>query len=73
LFTDGSIIVREMRIFDRWGNLIFEEDSNSGSNLAWDGRRNDRLVEQGVYIYNITISNQLGEQEILVGNLTLIR
>lgn len=73
LYTDGSVNVTGMRIFDRWGKLIFEEESSSLSNLTWDGRYNDRLVEQGVYVYNITILNQRGEQEILVGNLTLIR
>lgn len=39
-----------MFIYNRWGNLIYQGKS-------WDGKFNDNFCEQGVYIWNIRLSN----------------
>lgn len=41
----------ELKVFDRWGHLIFEtNDSESG----WDGRYKNTPIELGVYTYLLT-------------------
>ncbi len=45
--------VRSLRIFDRWGNLLFERENVSVNNpsTGWDGRVNGRELTTGVYVY----------------------
>jgi len=50
-------IVEEFLIFDRWGNLIFENknfDPNVLEN-GWDGKLNNELVPPGIYVYTANI------------------
>ena len=42
----------ELRIYNRWGELMFQTtDVNEG----WDGTYNGSPVQQGVYLYDITL------------------
>ena len=46
-------LVKTLRVFDRWGNLVFER-SNFAPNdleLGWDGRFNSRLLRPQVFVY----------------------
>jgi gliding motility-associated-like protein len=45
-----SIEQYELRIFDRWGELIFVSHSLTDS---WDGKYKGKLVEEGVYIWKV--------------------
>ena len=47
-----------MKIFDRWGDLLFESDDIQ---KHWDGYYNGKKVEQNRYLYHIEI---LGEDDI---------
>ncbi len=73
IFTGEGISVTALSIYDRWGNLIFDAENNTSENILWDGRRNDRNVEQGVYVYKASISYANGNEETLIGSLTVIR
>ncbi|HMP99600.1 MAG TPA: PKD domain-containing protein, partial [Cyclobacteriaceae bacterium] len=60
-----------MKVFDRWGNMLFESDSQD---TGWDGYdRNGRLMPAGVYVYRLTLRLSNGQRQILVGDITLIR
>ena len=68
--------VNEFRIYDRWGNMVFEAEPNHVPNdksYGWDGTMNDQFVEQGVYVYTIRITFTDGEEEYFVGDITLIK
>ncbi len=39
-----------MRVFDRWGELIFESDEKT---KGWDGTMNGNYVQLGVYVYTV--------------------
>jgi len=68
--------IDEFRIYDRWGNLIFEAQTAhepNNSSFGWDGTMNDRFVEQGVYVYVISIRYTDGEEEYFTGDVTVIR
>ncbi|MEZ4720912.1 MAG: gliding motility-associated C-terminal domain-containing protein [Flavobacteriales bacterium] len=46
--TECEIISYQLRIFDRWGELIFETQS---SDRLWDGRFNNTMVPIGTYVW----------------------
>jgi len=52
--SKASTLIENYRIYDRWGNLIFENAGsfriNSADSEWWDGRFNDDLVQAGVYV-----------------------
>ncbi len=69
--------VDEFRVFDRWGELVFNAPAHMPNNPddGWDGFFNDKPVEQGVYVYVIKVRFAGPDQEtkILSGNVTVIR
>jgi gliding motility-associated-like protein len=59
-----------LRIFSRWGELIFESTS---LNDEWDGYYNGNLVPPGTYVYKINYSSMIDQDYSLVGSVTVIR
>jgi len=59
-----------MRIYDRWGELVFEADQLSD---AWDGNYKGVECPSDVYIYYIHIVDLFGNGHNLKGNITLMR
>ena len=49
----GIKIVNHLRIYDRYGGLVFERNNFSigDVNAAWDGRHNGAQVSPGAYVY----------------------
>ncbi len=58
------------RIFDRWGNMVFETTDVS---QGWDGTYKGKLLEPGVYVYYIEGTCITNNKEIIKGDVTLIR
>lgn len=59
----------EIRIFNRWGALVYE---HKGSNFSWDGNYKSREITEGVYYF--IISGSYTEEPFTYKNfLTLIR
>jgi len=73
-FSNADATVEYMRIYDRWGDLIFNAENLSIQDpaLIWDGRFKDKHVNQGVYVYNCLISFTTGESEKFTGDLTVV-
>jgi hypothetical protein len=71
-----NAIVRLMKIFDRWGNLVAVK-TNVPANTpseGWDGRYKSEVVVPGVYIYYILLAVDGEEKErILYGDVTIMR
>ena len=60
----------DMRIFNRWGQLIFEsKDVNEG----WDGRYKGVLQPVDVYAYAISVAFTDGTTTTRTGSITLLR
>jgi gliding motility-associated-like protein len=58
-------------IFDRWGEIIFE---SRNAEVGWDGTYGGNLVQDGVYIWKITVGNVEDAKRIeKIGHVTLIR
>jgi gliding motility-associated-like protein len=68
--SDVNISGVQCRIFDRWGELMFETKQLP---VAWDGTFRNKNVNPGVYVSIILFQLQNGESEIHSGDITLIR
>ena len=65
----GRLESFRLRVFNRWGQLLFE---TSDKRKGWDGRQQDGEVPLGVYVYMLEYS--LNDQPVLQkGNFTLLR
>jgi gliding motility-associated-like protein len=70
VILEGTANVNHFRIFNRWGNLLFEtKDINEG----WDGTYNGTPQPFGVYIYELEAVSGTGKIIRKHGNLTLLR
>ena len=62
-----------MKIFNRWGAMVFESNN---VDTGWDGRFNNKDVDEGVYVYLFEFEvNQMGENIIkkLSGDITVLK
>ena len=69
--------IDRLRIFDRWGNLIYSESNfphSDDSNHGWDGMLNGKKAEVGVYTYMIDVQFIDGNPpRTIAGDVTLLR
>ncbi len=67
-FSDGQSgeMIEELRIFDRWGNLIFEaiEIPLNNVQVAWDGSNGNQIMPIGNYVYQgvVRFGNEVRKQ-----------
>lgn len=72
---NGVARVQSMRIFNRWGELVFERKNFAANDpaLGWDGTFRGRKADSDAYVYIIEL---ICENSVIVphrGNVTLIR
>lgn len=60
----------EFRIYNSWGELIFESDEQS---KGWDGTRDGANQPIGVYIYTVRAVTLDDEKHSIKGDVTLLR
>ena len=54
-------IIRDFKIFDRWGNLIFKNQESTIEPIEWRREFKNQVVPEGTYLYLITIEYIDGE------------
>lgn len=59
-----------VRIYDRWGQEIYQSSGYSKSK-AWDGTTNSGKLAEGVYFYIVELRDE--EKQTVNGSITLIR
>jgi gliding motility-associated-like protein len=65
------VTFKNMKIFDRWGELLFEDFSE---NPKWDGRFRGKYCENGVYLVFLSFQNSKSDKvEFLTKSITLVR
>ncbi len=57
-------------VFNRSGKKLFESND---ANIGWDGSFNGVMMPQGVYTYILKVVFSNGSEEVLSGDVTLIR
>lgn len=71
LFVRGRFIASmELKIFDRWGELVFETTDKS---KAWDATYKGKPVDPAVYVYWLEVTCGDGQEFFKKGNVTVIR
>ena len=75
VFSPFDFQVEMFRVFDRWGGLLFENKAFSISEIShfWDGKAGGKILAEGIYLYQIEITNEFGEKEFYAGDVTLIK
>lgn len=67
--------LREMTIYDRWGNLVYSVESIADLSMwqGWDGKINGSDAITGVYVYIATYIALDSEEETISGDVTIVR
>jgi len=67
--------IQSMRIFNRWGQLVFERRNFPANSQAdgWDGTFNGRIAPADVYVYIIEVICNNAQVIALKGNVALVR
>jgi gliding motility-associated-like protein len=71
----GLFSVKSLRIFNRWGEVIFQRDSfNPNEELkGWDGTHKGKPASQDVYVYSIEVICENKSILTYGGNVALVR
>lgn len=71
---NGLASVKLLRIFNRWGEVVFEKKDFPVNNSAfgWDGKYKGQLPKADVYIYQAEVFCSNGELLKVNGNIALI-
>jgi gliding motility-associated-like protein len=70
---DASIVGMEGTIYDRWGSVVFSSTDNP---FTWNGARGSESLNPGVYVYLVKVahlSQGAHREEVLTGDVTLLR
>ncbi|HOT15494.1 MAG TPA: gliding motility-associated C-terminal domain-containing protein, partial [Bacteroidales bacterium] len=58
-----------VKVFNRWGNLVYESKGYNNADIRWTGKRNGKDMPIGTYYYIITTSGSKTKK----GTVTLMR
>lgn len=76
LFAGNALSeVANLKIYDRWGEIVFEQDNLDFNNpqSGWDGNYKGEPMNPGVYIYVAQVIYVDGSRAIEQGEFTLLR
>ncbi len=72
---NGVFGIKSMKIFNRWGQIVFENNSFSPNNISagWDGKLKGLDLNPDVYVYIMEIVCENSAVFPVKGNVTLLR
>jgi gliding motility-associated-like protein len=65
--------VKELKIFNRWGQLVFQGAGGNVTSVFWDGKYKGEDAPSDVYAWVAVVRFLTGKEEKLSGQLTLLR
>ncbi|MCB0630709.1 MAG: gliding motility-associated C-terminal domain-containing protein [Saprospiraceae bacterium] len=73
--NEDLLTIQSMRIFNRWGQLMYEGSdlAPDAPDLGWNGKTRLGVAPDGVYIYSIDLLMEDGQVRNKKGSVTLIR
>ncbi len=73
--NNGAVeAIRQFRVFDRWGELVYDAPRLSPDNMGgWDGTFRGKEMPVDVYIYYVEVLLVNGKTEVLKGDVMLLR
>lgn len=71
----GVKVIRTFRIYNRWGELLFEREGINLNDVAsaWDGTYKGDIPHPDVYVYIMEALCYTGEEITIKGDVTIIR
>ncbi len=71
----GNFLIKHLRVYDRWGGMIFEKTDGQVNDPAagWDGTARGKRVDFGVYLWEAEIEFPDGKPERFGGDVMLAR
>jgi gliding motility-associated-like protein len=71
----GSLKVNYLKIFNRWGQLVFERTNilTNDRSAAWDGSFKGQPLPTGVFALTMGVSCENGEVVEMRGSVKLVR
>lgn len=75
LYSRKDYLIRYWHIFDRWGNLLFQQEMIPTNDPAygWDGTFKGQPMAPGLYIWQTELQVADGSRHLLSGELMLMR
>ncbi len=65
-----GIAKMQWRIYNRWGNVVFESSDQS---KGWDGKFGGKQQDTGVFVYTLEVEFSNGDKFTKSGTITLLR
>lgn len=66
----GYAKLNYFRVYNRWGEMVYEGDNLS---RGWDGNYKGEKAEVGTYFWVMSVKDRFGEDEMIKGDVTLVR
>ena len=75
LFGNENTVINYLRIYDRWGNLVFSQEGGNlrDRSIGWDGTFNGKELQSAVFTWMAEVRYLDDFTKIETGDLTLIR
>lgn len=69
------VLIKDFKVFDRQGNMVFENDNFEAGNLdsGWKGFFRGKMMQAGVFVWFAEVEFLDGEVEVFKGDVNLIR
>jgi gliding motility-associated-like protein len=70
----GLFTIRALRIFNRWGALVFQKNNlvPNDAKAGWDGNYNGKKLQPDVFVYQVDVVCSNGSILSYKGNITLM-
>ena len=62
----------DVMVFDKWGELLYNNDDKEDLEPKWDGMYKNILLKNDIYAYKIKVKDVLGRWHEFIGRVTLI-
>jgi gliding motility-associated-like protein len=75
LQTPHPVRIRALRIFNRWGGLVYQSAEGMTNNAAdgWNGKVRNRNAEAGVYVWHAELEYEGGVIHAISGDVVILR
>lgn len=75
MFGKKDYQILSFQIFDRWGNQLFAQKNifANESQAGWNGEVKGKQMSPGVYIWQAVVLAKNGEEQLLAGDVQLVR
>lgn len=75
VYSESGTMIKQFRIFDRWGNLLFENTDFAANDVSagWDGRFKGELLNDATFTWMAELEYMDGMKKVFTGSTTLFR